>query len=42
LEKAIMGIAKKEGRKVKVEFKRQVRDFSPAVIQVVLDIKVLN
>ncbi|MDD4983782.1 MAG: class I SAM-dependent methyltransferase family protein [Candidatus ainarchaeum sp.] len=42
LEKTIKGIAKQEGRKIKIEFKRQVRDFSPAVIQVVLDIKVLN
>jgi tRNA G37 N-methylase Trm5 len=42
LENSIMGTAKKEGRKLKVEFRRQVRDFSPAAIQVVLDIKVLN
>ncbi len=42
IEKNIMGIAKKEGKKVKVIFKRQVRDFSPAIIQVVLDIQVLN
>ncbi len=42
LEKTIRAVAKKEKKKVKVVFKRQVRDFSPAVIQVVLDIKVLN
>lgn len=42
IEKSIKEIAKKEGKKIKIIFKRHVRDFSPAVIQIVLDIQVLN
>lgn len=42
IERTVKDIAKKEGHKIRIEFKRQVRDFSPAIIQVVLDIRVLS